>query len=344
MKTRNLALLGALVPLAALVGGCGGGSGSGSNGPSTPPQPTFAPPTGPPTQPTIAVPRILLRLPSGEFGILNLKRTGRFLEGELRVFNDITTGNSLAAGTYALSGVLAAPTAFVVSSSDIGASKFTLTGNLPRDENTNGSYSFTRNKATTSGILLALNQKDLPASAPYRFTGDLQFSDFVAPSTLVAPPDPVTPTGAGAFNAPFVGASNNGLFAFILRDNKVLPFLKVNAARCNNADLLRQLGLDIQIEAVTDNNPTSLRAGQKFDLTPFATNGNLLATVTLAYSSLNYTNKSGTLIIKSIDNESVAFELQNVVLSFPAQGRPLSSVTLNGTFEASGIATTITAR
>lgn len=345
MKTRHLALLSALVPATAFIAGCGGGNG---NGPATPTPTPFVPIPGvplpvPPVPPTIVVPRILFRFPAGDFGILNVKSTGRQLQGELRVFSNNSAGNSLAAGTYAVSGILAAPTAFTLSNQGTGADKFTITGNLPRDASTNGSYTFTRNKFTGTGTLLAPNQTNAPVSPTYLPTGDLQFSDFKALSTLVTIPDPVTPTGAGAFNVPFVGAANSGLFSFVLRDNKVLPFLKVNAGRRNNADLLRQLGLDIQIEAVSDNNPTNIVAGQSFDLSPNSTTGNLRATVTFVYTGFNYTSQSGTLIVKSINNDSVAFELQNVVLDFPGQGRPISNITINGTFAASGITTTISA-
>ena len=172
MKTRHLALAGALVPLAAFISGCGGGNGNGVPTPTPIPAPTFiGPSTGSPNAPTIVVPQTVLRLPNGELGLLDLIRTGSSLTGQLRVFNAIASGNTLGAGLYTVNGPFSAPTAFSVSNNGMGAGgspnapQFTLTGNLPVEGSfANGGYTFTQDKFVATGDLLSARQIFLPGA------------------------------------------------------------------------------------------------------------------------------------------------------------------------------------
>ena len=364
MKTRNLALLGALVPLAALVGGCGGG---GSNGPSnTPiPAPTFiGPSTGTPNFPTITVPQSLLRLPSGQFATLNLTRTGGSIGGTLRVLNGTASASPLPPNLYQVSGAFSAPTAFSVSpqTSGTGAAidKFTLTGNLPRDSNSNGSYKFTQNNLNGTGVLLAPNTSVVrPQFGMYAVqTSDLQFSNFTPAGTtgFDAPRDVVsnpfaTNTGGGGFDGQGVNPANVGAYTYRIRGDQFFPSLRVVAVREVNGAAFQPLTVEVQLNSVAANQ-TAFAAGQTFSLTPGATNGGISANVRISYDGRSYTSTSGTLTIRSLSStdtlnnitlsnpaEDITLGLNNVGLVFSGAGNAQSSFKANGDLSISGLST-----
>lgn len=354
---RNFSLLGVLAPL-ALAAGCGGGSSS-APGPSTPlPTPTFVPPAGGPTAPAVALPAISLRLPEGQAGILSLKRTGGTLNGELRVQEIAATHSGLETGVYPVSGVISAPTAFSLAGETARSNKFTLTGNLPNGD-TVGDFSFKLGDLTGNGLLLGPNFSTVPSYGPAASAGDLQFSDFTARGPVSLPQFPfdfigVTPTGPNSFNEPPTTNRDGGGFQFTVDGKQIRTGLKATGTRRIVGNTRRNLRLEISLASISNQGQNKLVAGQTFNLAvPGNTSSGFSPAVFASLNGFDYLNTSGTLVVKSIGPESVAFELRNVTVAnynshptgnttdFPNDGKPLSSFVINGTFQASGLPTLI---
>lgn len=341
MKTHPLALLSALVPFAALIGGCGGGNSGPAKPTPTPFLPaTELPPVSPPIPSTVVVPQTVLRLPNGELGLLNLSRTGGSLSGQLRVFNVIAAGNTLNAGVYPLSGSLSAPTAFSVSNNGQGTGtssnvpKFTITGNLPApDAFANGAYTFTQDKFVATGALLSSRAIFLPASSPYRPIGDLQFAR-LGSNTNSPLPAAVTPEGPNAFDLrtdPGDG-DQRATLDYDLRDSPILANLSVKAKRRGGLNIVSNLDVSVIIQPTTP-----FVVGQSFLLQRSDQADGVFASAGLRSNGLSYGSISGTVTIRSITGNSVVLELRNVILNPDANNPGLGNLTMNGTIEASGL-------
>ena len=327
---RSLALLGALVPVAALVSGCGGGN-SGASRPTPVPAPTFVePPTGTPNFPTITVPQTLLRLTSGQLAYLNLTRTGGTAKGTLRILNGTASNSSPGAGLYQVSGAFSAPSAFSVQSPDTEANRFTLSGSLPQNSR-NGTFNFSLGKSKSAGTLLAPNSTLFPASAPYNTVGNLQFSNFTSTDTNAIAPASVTPNGPNALT----DSPTTGVFGYEISGNDISPRLDLQGARDGFANPGQALDISINLfpAPVAQANPNLLSAGQSFDLTPGVLTSGVTPAITINYAGRNYTSTSGTLTIRSIGSESIVLDFSNVRVA--TAGAPVSSFLVNGTFNAS---------
>ena len=362
MKTRYFALLSALLPAAAIISGCGGGNG---NGPAKPtPAPTFiGPATGTPNFPTINVPQSLIRLPGGQLGRLNLTRTGGATQGTLRVFNGTTSDSQLAPGLYPVSGAFAAPTAFSVaaqtSSTGAAIDKFTLTGNLSPDNNSNGSYEFTRNKFKATGVLLAPNTTIVRAQAGIYGpqASDLQFSNFTPagtngfnrPFNVVSNPFAAN-RGGGGFDGQGINPAASGVYTYQIRGDQFFPSLRIVAIR-QLTGTSQPLTLEVQLSSVAANQ-TAFFAGQTFSLAPGATNGGISANVRISYDGRSYTSTSGTLTIRNFTytdalnnfvrnnaDEDITIDLKDVGMAFPDSGDVQSRFTTNGTLNILGLST-----
>ena len=326
MKVQNLALLSALLPLAAIAGGCGGGNG----GPTTvaTPAPTFiGPSTGTPVLPTTPIPRVLLRLPSGQIAALDLTRTGGVAQGTLRVLTGTASTNSLDVGAYAVTGAFAAPTAFSVQGPASAPNRFSLSGNVPQNDRNEG-LTFTQGKFTGTGSLLAPNSTTFPGSAPYTTIGDLQFTNFTSLVTGALPPVSVTPTGPAALTA----SPTTGVFGYEILGDQISPRLDLEGARAGFNLPGQRLSIFTRITPASPSqaNPNLLSVGQTFSLTPGALNSGSVASLSIGYAGRNYLSNSGTLTIRNIGVESVTLAYNNVrVATNEISG---SSFIVNGTF------------
>ena len=347
MKTRPLALLSALVPLAVIVSGCGGGNSSGPATPTPIPAPTFVgPATGPSSFPTLNVPAATLVLPGGELGILNLKNTGagtRGASGTLRVLSGVSSTNSLNPGTYALSGVFSTTGAFSVANQMSGVQNFSISGNVPAANNPRGIYFLKRGNNSSAAQSLVNDENFTRASTPYNPSAELTFSNarFFGPTDL-------SPNAS----IDFASVTRNGPGAFRLEDTTVFGaffhFQIVNQPT--------DLAFDVTGTRASPNNPRqylnlSIRSGYK---TPFTvgqvidlTNPNAVPRqidVVIAQftaGGIPYVSTRGTVIVRSFSAETLSLELRNVDLvtnsGSSTPGQPTGAVTLNGIFDATGI-------
>lgn len=340
---RPRALLSALVPFVALVSGCGGGNGATPT--ATPlPAPTFIGPfTGVPNSPTLALPTTLLKLPSGQIGVLNLTHAGTVAKGTLRVFKGSASDSSLAAGLYPVVGAFAAPITFNVQNQSVGDNRFSLSGNLPQNSQ-NGSFDFSIGKIKGTSVLLTPNGGLLPRSTPYLPVGDLQFSNFTSPNTTLAAPLAVTPTGDTGFkDARFF--SNGGAFYYEIIGDKIIPRVDLQATRPILSNPQQALNFEVNLFTSTDAskaNPNLLSVGQSFNLTPGVTTFGVSPRVFATYAGRSYNNQSGTMTIESIGAEFITLRFNNVTLA--TDEVPSSRFVVNGTFSASGLLTVIKAQ
>lgn len=331
MKTHRLALLSALVPMAALISGCGGGNGAGPNSSNNTPttSPTFvAPSPGSPIFPTVTAPKTFLLLPSGQIAALDLTRNGGAAQGTLRVFNGKASNSSLDAGVYPLSGAFSAPTAFSVQSASTDVNRFTLSGSLPQDSK-NGAFNFSLGKFNSVGTLLAPGQTVFPVSTPYVAVADLQFSNFTSSDPNAVAPLSVTPTGPAALSRTL----RNGAFGYEILGDNISPRLDLQGTRPSFAAPNQQLEIAISLSppaSPTQANPNLLSAGQSFNLTPGVLTSGATPIININYAGRNYSNTSGTLNIKSVSLESVTLEFTNVRVA--TNGIPANSFVINGTF------------
>ena len=356
MKIRHLALFSVLVPVAALVSGCGGGN-NGPKPPTTNPPTTNPPGSGPlppgtvpepgaPTFPTITVPKTFLRLPSGQIAALELTRNGGSSQGTLRVFNGTNSDSSLNAGLYQVFGSFSGPSAFSVQTSSTDPDKFTLSGTVPQDGR--GTFNFKKGKFEGSGVLLPPGENFIFPSSRPTGVGNLQFSNFFLPSfvppeaiAISEAPVAVTPTGPNAFTRfdPMGLLATATVLRYTISANNTLTSeIEFSQARRDRLSPT-QPGLSISIIPPlrnSDQGATSsfLNVGQSFDLSLAASTPNVTPRVQFIYGGIYYLGRSGTMTIQSLGAESIVVELKNV--NVYASNRFPSRFDVNGTFEDSG--------
>ncbi len=353
MKTHHLALLSAFVPFAAIISGCGGGNGVVPQ--ATPlPAPTFiAPPTGSSVLPSVTVARSPLMLPGGQIALLKLTRNGGLAQGTLQVFNGQASDTTLAPNNYLVSGAFSAPTAFSVSNQGIGANKFTISGNVPRDNNSDGDYRFTLRKSNGGGVLLAPNTGVVgPQDGIIGVLNSvLQFSDFTPTGTNnFNPPFSVSTIGGGGFDGQGVNPASVGAYTYRIRGNQFFPSFRAVAVR-ELSDRSQPLTLEFQLNSVRPNQ-TSFSPGKIFSFAPGADNEGIAASLRITYEGRSYVSDSGTATISSLTAfdpsnnrtrtnpaEAITFRLNNVRMVFPESGNAQSSFTTNGDFVVFGQST-----
>ena len=347
MKIRHLALLSALLPAATLVSGCGGSNGGGPTAATPLPAPTFiGPATGPGSFPTITAPEVTLVLPGGELGVLDLKSPGNSTNGAtgtLRVLSGVSSPNSLAPGTYALSGVFSTTAAFNVATQNLGAQNFSISGNVPTGIAPRGIYILKRGTVNNAVQVLVNEDGFTRASTPYTPSADLTFSDVKSFGPVDLSPNasidfaPVTRSGPNSFG--FADTTVFGAFFHFQTENNPTDLaFDVTGTRRNPANPRQYLNLSIR-----SGYKTPFTLGQIIDLSNPRANPVQVDVVVAQFTpgGPSYVSTGGTITVKDFGAEKLSLELRDVVLvtdsGSPTPGQPTGTVTLNGIFDATGI-------
>lgn len=303
IKFREPLLLASVlcvVPIMALVPGCGGGSNGQGLIPSTTPNPATTQASN-------------MTLGNGQRAILTTTTRGTEITGTLQVLppavNPLRATTraltySFGVGTYQISGTFTAPRGFSITGTDGGQPLFTMTGQLST-ATLAGSYSLTVDGQTDTGVIPKVGQA-FPTTPPV-----------TPPPTTITSNLTFSPSSDSNFvNAPLT----TGTFTLVASANIVGGALQSDVKIGKDGVFLAFSGISSTIGS-TANFGTFGASGYIYNYTP-------------AGLIRNFVPESGSITLTAISQNSATFRFNNAVYAANSGNIARGKVTVNGTVTA----------